>query len=188
MLYTQLISSLRNKIIYLKISFTSGFGEIMFHFWYNNIKVGVFRCQSNFDTVCGVQSISLLSTILVRCLYWVLITPKNFICTPLGVIYPSSPTPAVDSSLKLWKKDPKLEHSLKTTQIQWPHWTTVRFTEKKTYSDATTQTRHADHTDKNISTYACLSNGDGPEFADIGTLGDSTNVHYSQSTYSDVLD
>jgi hypothetical protein len=40
--------------------FTSGFGEIMFHFLCNNIKVGAFWCQSNLDTVFGVQSISLL--------------------------------------------------------------------------------------------------------------------------------
>jgi hypothetical protein len=101
MRYDQLISSLWNKMIYLKTSFSSGFGEMMFHFLYNNIKVGVFWYQSNLDTVCGVQLISLLCLcsfkwkILVRCLYWVLITPKNFIFTSLGVIYPGSPTPAL---------------------------------------------------------------------------------------------
>jgi hypothetical protein len=40
--------------------FTSDFGEIMFHFWYNNIKIESFWCQSNLDTVSGVHSISLL--------------------------------------------------------------------------------------------------------------------------------
>jgi hypothetical protein len=39
--------------------FHSGFGEIMFHFLYNNIKFVVFWCQTNLDTVCGVQSNSL---------------------------------------------------------------------------------------------------------------------------------
>jgi hypothetical protein len=106
MQYNQLISSLWNKRIYLKTSFTSGFGEILvmlFNFWYNNIKVGVIWCHSNLDTVCGVQSIfsalflcSLKWKILVRRLYWVLITPKNFIFTPFGVIYPRSPTPALN--------------------------------------------------------------------------------------------
>jgi hypothetical protein len=38
----------------------SGFGEIMlFYFWYNNIKIRAFWCQSNLDTLFGVQSISL---------------------------------------------------------------------------------------------------------------------------------
>jgi hypothetical protein len=39
----------------------SGFGEIiLFYFWYNNIKIGAFWCQSNVDTAFGVQSISVL--------------------------------------------------------------------------------------------------------------------------------
>jgi hypothetical protein len=60
MRYNQLISSLWNKRMYLKTYLSSGFREIMFYFWYNNIKVVVFWCQSKLDTVCWVQSISLV--------------------------------------------------------------------------------------------------------------------------------
>jgi hypothetical protein len=40
--------------------FISGFGEIMFHFLYNNIKIRTFWCQSNLVTAFGVHTLSLL--------------------------------------------------------------------------------------------------------------------------------
>jgi hypothetical protein len=103
MRYTKLICSLRDKRIYLKTSFTSGFGEMMlFHFSYNNIKFGVILMSEQFGyCLWGPIDFSALSLcslkwkILVRCFYRVFINPKNFIFTPLGVIYPGSPTPGL---------------------------------------------------------------------------------------------
>jgi hypothetical protein len=101
----------------------------LFHVWYNNIKIGTFWCQSNLHyclpllrmVICrkknfcrNKERVFLYNFIYV---YWVLITPKNFIFTPLGVIYPGSPTTGLDNvGTSMFCSSPEIGFQL----FNWP--------------------------------------------------------------------